>query len=45
VELASVLGRLLKIDDMTFNKERLDYARLLLTTCVKRSKYFIRFLD
>jgi hypothetical protein len=29
-ELAETQGRLLKIDDVTSNKERMDYARLLL---------------
>jgi hypothetical protein len=32
VEVAVVKGRLLKVDDPTFNKKRLDYARLLIST-------------
>lgn len=32
LELAATQGRLLKIDDCTTNKDRLDYARLLIST-------------
>jgi hypothetical protein len=34
VELASIFGRLLKIDDPTLLKERLDYSRLSVTTSI-----------
>lgn len=32
VELVSVLGTLLKIDNQTLHKERFDFSRLLITT-------------
>jgi hypothetical protein len=31
-ELAETIGRLLKIDDATFNKDRMDYARFMIVT-------------
>ncbi|GAU46316.1 hypothetical protein TSUD_243380, partial [Trifolium subterraneum] len=31
-ELAETIGRLLKIDDATFNKDRMDYARFMIAT-------------
>ena len=34
LELASSHGRLLKIDEVTINKERMNFARLLIATSV-----------
>jgi len=37
LELATTQGRLLKIDDCTINKDRLDFARFLTSTCFQRN--------
>ena len=45
LELASTRGRLLKIDDTTVNKEKLDYARFLIATFeLKELNYVVQFL-
>jgi len=43
VEMVSVLGRLLKIDDQTINKEMLDFARLHITSKIlKKNLIFLK---
>jgi len=34
MELTSFFGRLLKIDDQTLNKNRMDYARFMISTSI-----------
>jgi len=45
LELASTRGRLLKIDDATVKKEKMDYARFLIATSdLKELNYVVHFL-
>nr|ABN08666.1 RNA-binding region RNP-1 (RNA recognition motif) [Medicago truncatula] len=45
LELAATCGRLLKIDDVTVNKDRMDYARFLIATPdLKELNYVAQFV-
>ena len=45
LELASTRCRLLKIDDVTVNKERMDFARFLIATHeLKELNYVVHFM-
>jgi hypothetical protein len=45
LELASTRGRLLKIDDVTVNKEKMDFARFLIATSeLKELNYVVHFM-